>query len=164
MEISNLAGKSVLDFSLFASQPFFIFGDNPKVNAMSRRTKQTVFWSVAGSLLALIVLVLKPIPTTTNKNALTISGTVQKVFEGGEKDIVFSLLENDQIYYINRGLEQGLELSSLQSQLLGHKVQITYPDHWTPLDWNSRIHHLSRLKVGKTLLYDEINELVLTAN
>ncbi|MFK7924596.1 MAG: hypothetical protein AB8H47_21750 [Bacteroidia bacterium] len=131
---------------------------------MSRRSKQTVFWSVAGCLLALMVFILRPVPTTTTKNAITISGTVQKVFEGGDKDIVFSLLENDQIYYINRGLEQGLELSSLQSQLLGNEVQITYPDHWTPLDWNSRIHHLSRLEAGNKLIYDETNGLVLTSN
>lgn len=130
---------------------------------MSRRTKQTVFWSGVGFLLALMILVLRPVPKTTSKNAITISGTVQKVFEGGEKDIVFSLLENDQIYYINRGLEHGLSLDSLQFQLLGRKVEITYPDHWTPLDWNSRIHHLSRLKLGTSIIYDETNGLALTS-
>lgn len=131
---------------------------------MSRSRKQTILWTSIGMLIGLMVLVLRPVPQTTENNAIMIKGTVQKIFEGGDMDIVFSLRENAQIYYINRGLEQGLNIHNLRNRLLGQKVSITYPNYWTPLDWNSRIHHLSRIQLGEEIIYDETDGLELSAN
>ncbi|MEM6347182.1 MAG: hypothetical protein AAF927_25050 [Bacteroidota bacterium] len=131
---------------------------------MTPSPKLTILWTAIGAVVGLMVLVLRPVPQTNKDNAIVISGTVQKIFEGGDKDVVFSLRENEQIYYINRGLAQGLDLSDLQYRLIGREVSITYPNYWTPLDWNSRIHHLSRLQLGEEIIYDETNGLELSTN
>ncbi|PQB05818.1 hypothetical protein [Aureitalea marina] len=48
---------------------------------------------------------------------------VQSITEGSAYDIVFTEANGD-FYYINRGLEQGLDLTQLQDKLLNKKVNL----------------------------------------
>lgn len=83
-----------------------------------------------------------------------ISGIVTGVYEGGEKDACFKLEGDHRTFYINRGLENGLHLDSLQD-LLYQSVTMMYVDMWTPLDPDGNIRHVSQLKHGEELLYSE---------
>ncbi|MEZ4685927.1 MAG: hypothetical protein R3B47_07620 [Bacteroidia bacterium] len=59
---------------------------------------------------AAAALIFRPVPMVTEDKAITETGVVKAIFEGGVHDIVFYLEDNDRRFYINRGLERGLGL------------------------------------------------------
>lgn len=108
------------------------------------------------AFLLLAILILRPVPRATEHNIDTVSGVVVDIFEGGENDIVFKLSGNKTRYYINRGLEEGLDLHELKASLMGEEVVISYPRYWTPLDHSGKIRHLSRLIHGNDVIFNEV--------
>ena len=70
---------------------------------------QKIFLGSALSVFLIFSFVLRPVPIVTEDRALVKSGTVTEIYEIGELDVVFKLAETDQRFYINRGLERGLE-------------------------------------------------------
>ena len=78
----------------------------------------------------------------------TISDTVTGIYEGGVKDVVFSL-KHHKSYYINRGLENGLHLDSLRKQVMGKRVTISYASPTT---------HINRFEKGGRVIYSELHD------
>ncbi|NNF36278.1 MAG: hypothetical protein HKN68_19400 [Saprospiraceae bacterium] len=113
---------------------------------------------IAFSLIFLItaVLIFRPVPIVAEFEALTESGIVTDIYEAGVNDIVFLLKDNGRRFYINRGLENGLELNSLKEKLIGNKVVFKYPKYWTPLDWNDEIKHLSKVEFKDEVIFNEL--------
>lgn len=101
-------------------------------------------------------LVLRPVPVVSEQEALTQKGVVTHIYEGSGQDVVFRLANTQCIFYINRGLESGLSIPSFKAKLVGKEVVLKYPDYWTPLDWNQRIKHLSKVKFEGKNIYDEL--------
>lgn len=100
--------------------------------------------------------VFKPVPIVTEEKAIIEKGIIDSIYEGGINDIVFILENNDTKFYINRGLEKGLDLKTLQQQLEGQEVKFMYPKYWTPLDWNNKTIHLSKVEIGTEILFNEL--------
>ncbi len=118
--------------------------------------KRRIILNMAGlSLFLLAILCLRPVPRLTDKNAITVTTIIKSVFEGGEKDIVFTTYGSDEVYYINRGLEQDLDIAQLRERLVGEEVVIVYPKYWSPLDAKQKVKHLSKLLHQDDLIYDE---------
>lgn len=113
---------------------------------------------VAGitSVFFVLVFVLQPIPALSEAEALVEEGIVIGIYESGDQDITLQLADNDRLFYINRGLEKGLDLNTLKHQLIGQTATLKYPSYWTPLDWNSRYRHLSKLESEGVVLYNEL--------
>jgi len=119
-----------------------------------------VFIFIGILLLILMSLTLRPVNIPKDaKDCLVVKGKVIRIYEGGVKDVAFRLEGDKTMYYINRGLEQGLDLKTLQDQLIGNNVIIRYPKHWTLLDPKNRIKHLSILEYNGKELYNEIDLL-----
>jgi hypothetical protein len=116
--------------------------------------KKLLFYSMMIFMLALAVLVLRPI-IPSEGDSIRVEGFVSSVFEGGVKDACFRLKGDNANYYINRGLENGLFLDSLKQRLLNQRISIFYADHWTPLDPEHRSRHITRLEYGSEVLYSE---------
>lgn len=114
---------------------------------------QTLFLSAA---LLLTFLSTSCIMNPQPDDCLEITGTVTNVFEGGVKDACFRLEGDSRMFYINRGLQYGLNLDSLQL-LMGQEVTMMYVDMWTPLDPDGTIRHVSQLKKGDELIYTEFD-------
>lgn len=104
----------------------------------------------------LAVMILNPISNVSEKNCSIKDGIVTDIYEGGVHDIVFKLEDDKRIFYINRGLELGLEIEELKSKLMGNEVVFTYPNYWTPLDWNSTGRHLSKVEFGQEIVFNEL--------
>ncbi|MEL6942244.1 MAG: hypothetical protein AAFO82_06210 [Bacteroidota bacterium] len=120
--------------------------------------KKSLFFSGLGIIFFVFVaLVFRPVPMNlTESECEFVEGTVSHIWEGGVKDVVFNLEETNRKFYINRGLENGLELEALRQQLIGKKVQIYYPDYWTPLVPKDGIKHLSKLVHEEEVIYSEL--------
>lgn len=102
------------------------------------------------------VLIFRPVPIVSEDTAIVETGIVSDIYEGGENDVVFRLENQKRRYYINRGLENGLELADLQERLIGREITLKYPDYWTPLDWNDEIKHLSKVETEAEVIFNEL--------
>lgn len=113
---------------------------------------------ITSSLILLItaILIFRPVPIVSENEALSESGIVTDIYEGGENDIVFLLDNTDRRFYINRGLEVGLEINRLKEKLVGHEVVFKYPKYWTPLDWDNKISHLSKVEYKGVVIFNEL--------
>ncbi len=75
--------------------------------------------------------------------------TVTKIYEGGTKDIVIDNTDNN-LYYINRGLEQGLTIKALKDHILNKKATLHLAK---TIAGTSR--HIAQLKVNDSIYYTE---------
>ena len=111
---------------------------------------------IAFCFFLICILIFRPVPIVKESRAKKVEGKVMSIYEGGEKDVVFILQKDKTRYYINRGLENGLDLQELKQNLIGQKVIIKYPRYWTPLDWNNTIKHLSKLEHDGNVIFNEL--------
>lgn len=102
-------------------------------------------------------MIFRPVSIPEDPSELLVAeGQVVKIFEGGTHDIAFRLKGDKTMYYINRGMEYGLNLEELQNELTGNNVTIKYPEHWTLLDPKNRVKHLCILEYNGKELFNEI--------
>ncbi len=106
-------------------------------------------------LLLLIVLTFRPV-SVKRANCLQSIGVVDMVYEGGVHDIVIHLKDDNQRYYINRGLEKDLTISGLQEKLIGKEVNLCHLKHWSLLKPRANTSgHISELRCESELIYSE---------
>lgn len=115
---------------------------------------------IIGFILLVVVsgflLFFRPVPIVTEDEAMLVSGIVSDIYEGTAKDVVFRLSGDDIIYYVNRGVEHGLEIETLKKELIGNQVTFKYPDHRTPLNRNNKTRHISKVEFDNKVLYNEL--------
>jgi len=118
-----------------------------------------LLYFIGAILLVLFLMIFRPVQIPSDEKDLNfISGTVEHIFEGGEKDANFRLVEHKgKTFYFNRGLENGLNLEDLKTSLIGKKITLKYPSHWTPLDPKSLNTHASILEHEGKVLYSELD-------
>jgi hypothetical protein len=107
--------------------------------------------------LIIVFLISGLIPMNNGKdNCIEISGIIKSVSEGGVKDLVFEL-ENDEIkYYINRGFENGFEISKAKKDFEGKKITLFYVNSWTLLaPFGTTSKHVAYAIVNDSVIYTE---------
>lgn len=76
---------------------------------------------------------------------------ITKISEGSSYDITFSDSHGDE-YYINRGLERGLNLDSLNAKVLNKTVTLHLPKLWLGTS-----EHIAQLAVGDEIIFIEFS-------
>lgn len=76
---------------------------------------------------------------------------VSKIYEGGVKDIAFNNSDGG-IFYINRGLEQGLTIEGMEEKVLNKKVTLHLAKTIT-----RTTGHISQLAIGNKVIYTEFD-------
>ena len=110
----------------------------------------------AVGLFGLTTFIFRPITNPEEKDCSIVKGTVKEIYESGVKDVVFKLRGHDEEFYLNRGLERGLDLKKLKSELINKDIAITYPKHWTPLDPFNSLRHVSRIELDGQTVFSEL--------
>jgi len=103
------------------------------------------------------ILVFRPVPMPAEDDCLSLKGTVSEVYEAGVKDVVFKLEGLDKQFYINRGLERGLDLERLRADLTHKEIIVKYPKYWTPLDPANSVRHVSKIVCDGKVVFSEID-------
>ncbi len=80
-----------------------------------------------------------------------VTAKITKITEGTSFDIVFHDNQGD-FYYINRGLEQGLNLDSLNAKVLNKTVTL----HLPKLALGTS-EHIAQLAIGKEVIFTEFD-------
>lgn len=126
---------------------------------MTVQEKKSILWrlGIAGGTALVILgsLALRPVPIVAEVDCLEVTGTVTRIFEGGPFDVVFVLDGEDRMFYVNRGMQRGMDLGNLRATVIGEEVTLKYPDYWTPLDPMGSTRHVSKVELGETVLFDE---------
>jgi hypothetical protein len=114
------------------------------------------FWVVIGAVcVAFAFLIFRPVPIPDEKDCLIAKGTVIEISEAGVKDVVFRLSGHEKTFYVNRGMERGLELEKLRAELINQEITIKYPSYWTPLGNSSK--HISKIEVSGRTIFTEVD-------
>lgn len=77
--------------------------------------------------------------------------TIKKITEGSSYDIVFHDSGTDY-YYINRGLEQGLNLETLNAKVLNKTVTLHLPKLWLGTS-----EHIAQMAIGDDIIFTEFD-------
>ncbi len=112
------------------------------------------YWIMAITCLAffgLVAISLLKVPVPKEADCLLVSGTVTAIYEAGDKDIVFKLQEHKNTFYINRGLERGLNLPNLKAVLLYKEILIKFPRHFSV-----GTKHISKIEAAGKTIFTEL--------
>ncbi len=108
-----------------------------------------------GLIFVLVLLGLRPVPHYGEKECIALKGTVSGIYEGGVHDVIFKLKEHKQTFYVNRGLEHGLNIAKLKSQLINKEITVKYPDYWAPLVSMDLTRHICKIELEGQTLFTE---------
>jgi hypothetical protein len=118
--------------------------------------KKIVIASLFFGLLTTLAVVFRPVPVASVENTLKTIGTIDQVFEAGEKDLIFKLKGDDHLFYVDTGSTDGVKLASLKAALPGQHVEIYYVKYWSPLETFSKLKHIAKVDLNSTTLYSNL--------
>ena len=81
-----------------------------------------------------------------------VTAKIVRISEGSTYDIVFHD-DGTDFYYINRGLQQGLNIDSLNDKVLNKTVTL----HLAKVFGGITSEHISQLAIGDDIIYTEFN-------
>ncbi len=121
-----------------------------------KKQNNELLLKVVGAFIAISVLLIifalvaiGPVDTSRS-NCKQVEGVVEQISDATSYDIVFKLKGDDAIYYVNRGLERGLELNNLKAELEGKKVKI-----WHAKTGYLEGGHITQVEAGEKIIYTE---------
>ena len=108
-------------------------------------------------IIALLYLAFRPIPVSRD-NSIVINTTIDKVSQGSEDNIIFKLNNASGIFYINHGLQKGLDLDTLQKELVNHEVSVLYlkSNFFSGFSPVKGTKYITELKLGDKVIYSEL--------
>ncbi|WP_109302304.1 hypothetical protein [Aquimarina sp. AU474] len=104
-----------------------------------------------------MVQTFRPVRNVQPNDVMKIKGTVTDIKEGPGFDIVITLENDNHYYYINRGLEYGLTIEQIQSNILNKTVTLYPIKRWTIFTRDSNMGHVSKIMINNKVIYNEIN-------
>lgn len=113
------------------------------------KKKYLIFGAIG--LLAILIFNSIIIYNPKSKDCVVLNKTITGIKEGSTFDILFKDLQGER-YYINRGLEQGLNLDSLNAKVLNKSVTLHLAKILGGMVTTS---HISQLAVGDDIIFTE---------
>ncbi|MCC1483769.1 hypothetical protein [Winogradskyella immobilis] len=116
-----------------------------------KKSTFTIF-SVGIILLLISFFLLKSciIQNTKPNDCEIVNATITSITEGTSYDIVFRTNKSNS-YYINRGIEQGLNLDSLKRKVLNKTVTL----HLARIMGGVTSNHISQMALGENIIFTE---------
>ena len=108
-------------------------------------------------IIALLFLVFRPIPVS-RENSIVINTTVDRVTEGSGDNVILKLNNTSGVFYINHGLQKGLNLDTLQKELQNREVSVLYlkSNFFSGFSPVKGTKYITELKVGDRVIYSEL--------
>lgn len=116
---------------------------------MKKGTILLLIFAFCVGFFGLIALKSLIISNPKAESCITQTLIITEISEGSSNDIVFSDSQGDQ-YYINRGLERGLNLDTLNAKVLNKTVTLHLPNSWLGTS-----KHVAQLAIGNDIIFTE---------
>ena len=123
-----------------------------------KKISKIILISLSLIILIIAVLIFRPVPIVSENKTISESGIVTEIYINKGNDVIFVMENTERRFYINRGLENGLELNNLKEKLIGNPIVVKYPKYWTPLDWNNSIRHISKVEFNDEIVFNELKK------
>ncbi|WP_046743051.1 hypothetical protein [Kordia zhangzhouensis] len=94
-------------------------------------------------------------PTVHSEDCILISGKVISVKEGTSSNIQIRLENDSHYYYIDRGMEKGVNLEQLSTKVLNKTVTLYCPNRWTIVNPDGIVPQISKMEKGTSVVYSE---------
>jgi hypothetical protein len=107
-------------------------------------------------LFILGVITLRPVRIMPEKDLQVLQGKLIGIDVGGVNDLTLTLEGRKEVFYVNRGLERGLDLRDLKSKLINQQVTLKYPAGWSILNPGKRTVHLSKIEHRGQTIFTEL--------
>lgn len=95
------------------------------------------------------------VPVPTKSNTFSQHYTLMDIYSPCCEDVVFELLENTHINYINRGLEKGIDLNEWNNSYKGQKLIFTFIKH-KPLI-GRKLRSIAKIEFKNQIIYNAIS-------
>ena len=110
-----------------------------------------------GLIITALFFTFSPI-SVTRDNSIVFNTMVYKVSEGSENNVILKLDNGSGIYYINHGLQKGLNLDTLQKQLVNQQVTVLYlksslVSGFSPV---ASTKYITEVRLGEKVIYTEL--------
>jgi hypothetical protein len=124
---------------------------------MKRFTGKFEVLIFTGLIIIILFVVFKPIPVT-RENSIILNTIVYKVSKGSENNVILKLEKGQGTYYINHGLVKGLNLDTLQKQLVNQQVTVLYlkPSFLSGFSPVADTKYITELRLGEKVIYSEL--------
>ncbi|MCK0107963.1 hypothetical protein MWU58_01530 [Flavobacteriaceae bacterium S0825] len=113
--------------------------------------RKTPFFVLALFLSVFLVFKSCVINNPQPEDCEVVEVTIKKITEGSSYDIVFHDTGTDY-YYINRGLEQGLNLETLNAKVLNKTVTLHLPKLLLGTS-----EHIAQIAIGDDIIFTEFD-------
>ena len=123
-----------------------------------KKIAKIILISLSLIMLIIAILIFRPVPIVSENKAISERGIVKEIYSNKGNDIIFVMENIERRFYINRGLENGLELNNLKEKLIGNPIVVKYPKYWTPIDWNNRVRHISKVEFNEEIVFNELKK------
>ena len=101
---------------------------------------------------------LRPIYNPKLSECEITEGVVWKLQEGVEFDLILRIQNHpEQLYYINRGLENNFKMVEVERDWKNRKSKIWYIERWPLKLLGNSTWHITRLDINGRTVYDETN-------
>ena len=119
-------------------------------------------WFTCASILFMVFITIafqtfKPVTNVQPDDVLELTGKVISIEEASGFDILIQLENDSHQYYINRGLQNGLSISKLQSDILHKKVTLYSIERWTIFTPDKVMGHIAKIMVEDKVIFNKIN-------
>ena len=119
-------------------------------------------------ILIIAVLIFRPVPIVSENQTISESGIVTEIYRNKGNDIIFVLENTKRRFYINRGLESGLELKNLKEKYNDLPVELKEEDDKLIYEFkqdSAKQKYLEMLSLEETVTpYEMIRALALIYN
>ncbi len=118
-------------------------------------------WFLCASVIFVIFIVLviqtfRPVRNVQPTDVIEITGVVLKIEEASGFDIVITLENDSHYYYINQGLQYGLSIHQLKTDILHKKVTLYSIKRWTIFTRDGIMGHISKLMIDDQVIFNEL--------
>ena len=107
--------------------------------------------------MGLTIFALRPIYNPTPAECATVHAEIEGITGNPDNfDIALHLKDDPNFYYINRGLETGLDIADLRNHTTQKSSVIHYVKGKSILNPFGSVRHVARLEVDGKILYNEL--------
>jgi hypothetical protein len=119
------------------------------------KTIPILFFAFIGLFLLVFgVPIMNPTPGQCN----IVSGKMYQFnVNEGSKDIQLQIEDDNGRYYINRGLENGMD-AKIMRNLEGNEIKVWYARHWSLINYKSLVRHVCKITLNGETVYSEFKE------
>ncbi|TPN87546.1 hypothetical protein [Aquimarina algicola] len=108
------------------------------------------------AFMAVMIQTFRPVRNVQPEDVIKIEGIVTDIKEAPGYDIAITIKDDVHYYYINRGLQQGLNIENLRNQLIDQKITLYALKRWTIFTRDYNMGHVSKLIFNDSIIYNEI--------